>query len=330
VQIAAKARALAWVGGELYDVAAGWLRFPLDGSRPVPRYSGYGAAFDAVTVSPGGDVAALVSSTGTKALIMNDFRLVREVNRSYYHAGAYRYPLALFTLPGGRTAVVHCPAAYNRLEVEDAITGELLTASPQRQPCDVFHSRLAVSASGRYLLSAGWIWHPWGCLMVYNLEQALKSPENLDTYGDVFDMRELAGAEASGACFVGDDVLLSTSAEPNDLEGPGDLGPNMLARWSTSERRYLWQRQLDQTAGDLLAFAGGVLGLYEHPRLYDASTGDMVMDWPDLPTGACDSSIVWDKSFSGPARIAIDAPTTRFAVTDGQQITIVTLSGPLH
>jgi hypothetical protein len=41
VEIAAKAGALAWVGGELYDVAAGWLRFPLDGSRPVRRADGH-------------------------------------------------------------------------------------------------------------------------------------------------------------------------------------------------------------------------------------------------------------------------------------------------
>jgi hypothetical protein len=194
----------------------------------------------------------------------------------------------------------------------------------------VFHSRLAVSGSGRYLLSAGWIWHPWGCLMVYDLPGALADPARLDSYGDVFDLRGLIQAEVSGACFAGDDVVVSTSAEPNEPDGPDDLAPNMLARWSTTDRRFAWKRQLPQTAGDLLPMAGGVLGLYQHPRLYDASTGELAYEWPDLTTGTADSSIVWDKTFSGSARIAIDEPSNRFAVTDGQRITVITWSDPLR
>jgi hypothetical protein len=56
---------------------------------------------------------------------------------------------------------------------------------------------------------------------------------------------------------------------------------------------------------------------------------ELAYEWPDLNTGQADSSIVWDKAFSGPARIAVDEPRSRFAVTDGQHITIVTWSnGP--
>lgn len=330
VEIAAGARSLAWVAGDLYNIAAGWRRFPLDGSKPESRYSGYGSGFDAATVSPRADVVALVCSTGTKGLLLRtDGGVLRELNRSYYHAEAYRYPLALFTLPDGRTGVVHCPARYNRLEIEDAITGQSLTVSDEREPADLFHSRLAVSGSGRYLLSAGWFWHPWDCLMVYDLARALVSPDVLDSRGDV-DHRGLARAQVSSACFIGDDITVSTSAESADPQEPGDLAPGTLARWSTAERRFVWKRQLDQTAGDVLPMAGGVLAVYHHPRLYDAGTGELVFEWPDLTTGEADSSIVWDKAFSGPARIAIDEPNHRFAVTDGQRITVVTWSGSLN
>lgn len=48
-----------------YDVAAGWLSIPLDGSPGSSRFSRYGGGeFDAVTVSPNGDVVALTTSTG--------------------------------------------------------------------------------------------------------------------------------------------------------------------------------------------------------------------------------------------------------------------------
>src|SRR5579885_2435568 len=95
---AAKAKALVWLGDTLYDVAAGWRSFPLDGSQGSSRFGGYGDQFDAATTSPGWDTVALIASTGTKALLLAaDGRPIREVNRSYYHAEAYRYPLVLCT-----------------------------------------------------------------------------------------------------------------------------------------------------------------------------------------------------------------------------------------
>ena len=85
------------------------------------------------------------------------------------------------------------------------------------------------------MLSAGWLWHPWDCLMVYDLAKALASPQVLDTFGDVFDMRGLIQAEISGACFIGDDVAVSTSAEMTThlLARPqsvGDYGPGSMGQ----------------------------------------------------------------------------------------------------
>lgn len=175
------ARCLVWHDGAVVDVAAGWRRYELDGSAPVSRYSGYGPGFDAAVMAPAGDVAALVMSTGTKALLLEPGgRVIRELNRSYYCAAAYRYPLALFTLPDGRTGLVHCPENYNRLEIEVARTGERLTAGRDRDPGDFFHSRLAVSPDGRFLLSAGWVWHPLSTTEIYDLSRALDQPHVLD------------------------------------------------------------------------------------------------------------------------------------------------------
>ncbi len=99
-----------------------------------------------------------------------------------------------------------------------------------------------------------------------------------------------------------------------------------LAGASTAERQYLWQHRLDQTGGDLVPIAGGVLALFHHPRLYDVGTGNLESEWPDLATGEAGSSIVWDKAFTGTARIAVDEPRHCFEVTDGQKITIITLT----
>jgi hypothetical protein len=66
--------------------------------------------------------------------------------------------------------------------------------------------------------------------------------------------------------------------------------------------------------------------LYQCPRLYDAVTGNLQAEWSELDTGQADSSIVWDKAFSGPARVAVDEPGRRLAVTSGDKITVIQLS----
>jgi hypothetical protein len=274
----------------------------------------------------------LVQTVGTKALLLDGGRhygrVLREVDRSYYHADAYRYPLAMFTLPDGRTGMVHCPEHYNRLEIDVAATGERLTESAgRRQPSDFFHSRLAVSADGARLLSAGWVWHPWGCLDVFDLAEGLGNPRVLDGPGTVWGLHGLIQAEVSGACFVEDGIVVSTTSEENDPEDDNDLGPNMLARWSERDRQFLWRRELDQSAGDLAPIGNYVLALNGHPRLFDPADGELLHEWPDIDTGTADSSIVWDRGFSGPARVAVDSTRSMFAVTDGEQVHIVSLGG---
>src|SRR5215469_10202651 len=110
------ARSLVWHDGMLVNVAAGWMTYPFDGSKPARQFGGYGPWFDAAVMAPGADVVALVASTGTKALVLEPGgRVIRELNRSFYHADVYRYPLTLFTLPDGRTGLVYCPEEYNQL-----------------------------------------------------------------------------------------------------------------------------------------------------------------------------------------------------------------------
>lgn len=309
------AKALVWIDGTLHHL-----------SPDSTLFGEYSEVFDAVTISPRGDLVALMVDTGTTGLLLSaDGRPIRELTRSGYKAEAYRYPLVLCTLPDGRTGLIHCPDEYNRLEVEVAATGERLTDGPAREPSDFFHSRLAVSPSGRYLLSAGWVWHPWCSAAVYDLEKALTEPTTLDSVGDVFTQIGLVQAEVAGACFVGEDIVVSTSTEENDPEGPDDLAPTMLARWSTTTRTFVWRHRLDLPAGDVVPLAGDFLALYDHPRLYDGATGDLLQEWPDLPTGHAEGPIVWSKSFSGAARVAVDEIRRRFAVTDGERTTIVHL-----
>jgi hypothetical protein len=312
---------MAWVAGSLIDVGGGWGElYPEPGRR---RWS-YGPSFDAAVASPSGDATALVATVATKGLILDgQGQVVRQINRSFYHADAYRYPAALFTLPDGRTGLAHCPEQYNRLEIEVALTGERLTVSDAREPSDVFHSRLAVSPDGSLLLSAGWLWQPWGSLHVYGLTGALADPTALDGVGDCFNLRGLIQAEVAGACFVNGAIMISTTDAENDPDDEDDLGPNMLTCWSPAQGGFLWKQALDESPGDLVTLAGGGLALNGHPRLYSSATGQMTAEWPDLDLGHSDSAITWADTFRGPGRIAVDPNADRFAYTDGDRVVVI-------
>jgi len=71
--------------------------------------------------------------------------LVREINRSYYHAEAYEYLVAFAKLKDGRDILIHCPVDYCRIDFEEVETGQLLTNHSGRKPSDFFHSRFEIS-----------------------------------------------------------------------------------------------------------------------------------------------------------------------------------------
>ncbi len=127
--------------------------------------------------------------------------------------------IALGTLSDGRQVLIYCPAKYNPLEIEDVETGERLgyrllapdenlgpaqnsskdtsfdliaegdkepeptaanDAGLQRQPSDVFHSRLAVSPSGTLLVSNGWYWQPHETVEVFSIDECVRDARRLD------------------------------------------------------------------------------------------------------------------------------------------------------
>jgi hypothetical protein len=165
-------RSLCWRGDQLVDWVGGGRAFAPDGTETPARVI-YSYRFDAATASPDGRFAVIYERLGTKGLLLHDGQIVRELDRSFYHAAAYEYPVALFNGPDGRALLTHCPGNYCRIELEDAETGRPLTASADRKPSDFFHSRLAASPNGKRLLSAGWVWHPLSLVACFDVAQAL-------------------------------------------------------------------------------------------------------------------------------------------------------------
>jgi hypothetical protein len=209
----------------LVDWISGGRAFALDGTerRGVGHYGYY--RFDAATASPDGRFAVIYERLGTKGLLLHNGKVLRELNRSFYHADAYEYPVALFDGPDGRLLLAHCPEDYCRIELEEAETGRALTACTERMPGDFFHSRLAASPCGKRLLSAGWVWHPWGAVVCFDIALALTDPHHLDRIDHLPYSGGVCLAEERSACWLNDDrIAVAASDEPDETEESRDAG----------------------------------------------------------------------------------------------------------
>jgi len=318
-------RSLVWRGDELVDIVGGGIRYALDGSS-TGGFVNYAFTFDRATTSPSGDFSVIYTDLGTKALVLRrDGSIVREVDRSFYFADRYEYPMALATVDG-RDLLVHCPRSYCRIEIEEVESGKVLTERDSKPSKDFFHSRLAVSPDGRYLLSAGWFWRPYSGLLGYDINEALRRPEHLDEPGLVgWDDFE---SEVGSTAFLGSDCVVVAAAveDPRDEDEPetGPL-PRELGLWSIAENRWLSRVNVDGPIGTIMAIdRTSCLSLYEHPKLIDLATGEVTASWPEIESGTQVDSFVTDRMDVPPT--ALDPAHRRFAIASAETITVVDLT----
>ena len=319
---AERVRSLVWAGDTLIDWVSGGRRFQLDGSTVAsPVYYAY--RFDTACGSPSGDFAVIYEMLGTKGLVLKQGRILREIDRSFYHATAYEYPVCVARRESGQEVLIHCPEHYNQLEIDDLETGQRLTRCESRAPADLFHSRLQADPKGVHFLSAGWFWHPHGELAVYRLEEAIRDPRSLDHRG-IFAAQP---TEISSAALLGDRyVVISTSeetfADDEELDDGGVIRPDSVALWDLAEAKCVSQSSLVEPAGTLMAIDSQyVVGFYEHPKVINLRTGEVVFRLDDVDSGKQTSSII--HHVERPAPLALDPQRRRFAVATSAEILVV-------
>ena len=131
LEFSSSPQSLNWLEGDLIDWVSGGAKYSINGDY---QSSGvvFSYRFDAAVQSDNGVYAIIYEKLGTKGLLLKNGSILRELNRSFYHAGTYEYPIAFVKLPTGEYAIVHCPEEYCQVEIDLAENGERLTSTLSR------------------------------------------------------------------------------------------------------------------------------------------------------------------------------------------------------
>lgn len=129
--------------------------------------------------SPDGAFVCVAQTLGNHGVVIEraSARRTMRLQRDDYHNDVSPFPVA-FVVREGRTLLVHS-AEWNRLDISDPATGELLT--PRESPVyqkerpphyrDYFHGRLLVAPNQDLIADDGWIWHPVGDVTVFSVQR---------------------------------------------------------------------------------------------------------------------------------------------------------------
>jgi len=311
---------IAWAGDDLIDWVGG-RRIRPDGTV-VAFGVGSGYRFDG---SVGlGEVGAVFETLGTKGRLMRwngciaqpnfvpiGFDELREIDRSYYQATVYDYPVCLLTLPDGRGAIAHCPRRYDTLEIE-LLDGTPLTSRSAKAE-DIFHARLTASPDGRWLLDNGWVWHPLSIVVVYDVVRALREPEHLSSSGIALELGDAFDGDVAAATFSGDRLVVCGGDDRQILSIIDLPSGRNLATLPLSERlgtRLMpWDRD-------------HVIALDDQPRLVALADAKIVHRWNDLGPASRPCPAVGLDS-PKPPHVAVDPGRSRFALADAHRVVVI-------
>lgn len=240
-------RTVAWpaLGAPPMDVQPGpegWLALAADGALWAVGSDGEGRVLARVDLGPIDPAAAAmlrVSRDARFAAVANRhgrygrvFDLERglvtlEMDRGDYFFDVSTFSMAFFELEG-RTRLVHA-TNWNRLDVSDPATGELLTprgptaySDREERPehyLDYFHAGLSVSPDGRWVVDDGWHWHPLGTVRAWSLADWLGG--NVWESEDGPSVRELCARDSlwdCALCWLGDRTVAVWGFGDDEME----------------------------------------------------------------------------------------------------------------
>lgn len=311
-----------WLDDGIIDWVSAGQFYSLNGQQQQLAKYHYAFGFDASITSPDGQYAFIYKRLGTKGLLLRHGEILREINRTYYHAETYEFPAAFITFDN-KTYLVHCPIEYCRLDFEEVETGKIVTDVKDRKPSDIFHSRLSVSPNNKYLMVCGWAWHPIDTIEVFDVAACFNNPALLDKASIFPDF----GTEINSASFIDSSSILiaSSDEEPFDDEVPPRLPQKHIAVWNFITNELSKPVKVNGEFGNLFAInSKQTWDLYKFPKIIDIHSGEIIDKLQGINSGLQTSSILSDDIEQSP-QIRYDRNSSKVAIRiDNTTIEVLT------
>lgn len=320
IELEMKCSSLDWIGDRLIDWTSDRVYFdPNNEGKYLNKYN-FGDRFDGIKSINKGEYVVIYEKLGTKGLILKNGKLLREINRSYYSSSAYEYPVEIFKGPMNTILLAHCPDNCNRIEIEEIETGECLTKSSKRKPLDIFHSRFEVSPNGKFLISAGWVWHPFDVLTVFDIQKAISEPATLDSHL----LGPNVSSEVSCARFMKDSRILisTTKEEPTFDEDENTLLPNYVGIYNIELDciETMWEQSAP--IGNIFPINKDVAwDLFGYPKIVDLQSGQVIESIDKINSGKQNSSIIHHHDVL--PKTAVSQDGTKLAVSNDNKVEIL-------
>lgn len=320
IKLNAACSSLDWIGNRLVDWTSDSVYFDPDNEGKYLNKYSFGNRFDGIKSINNGEYVVIYEKLGTKGLILKNGELIREINRSYYCSDVYEYPVELFRGANGVFLIAHCPHSYDRIEIEEIETGVCLTKSDKRKTQDIFHSRLEISPGGRFLISAGWVWHPFDVLTVFDVPKALLDPKHLDFH----ELGPEISAEVSCARFIDDSRILisTTDEEPVFDEDENILLPNHIGIYNMDTEQFEGKWQQPVPMGNLIPINKDFAwDLFSNPKIIDLRSGQVIENIEHVNSGKQNSSIIHHQD--NLPKTAVSQDCMKLAVSDKDRLVIL-------
>jgi hypothetical protein len=316
---------LNWKEDRLVDWVGGGSEYHLDGSF-VPAKASYPNNFNAAIQSPDGNYVALYERLGTKGLLLKNGQVLKELKRASYSADSYEYPIAFLQLPDNTWSIVHCPHEYNILEI-DAVEGNAKIVSKEnRTPVDCFYSRLRVNPSNTLMLHAGWVWHPYNVVELFDVGSVLANPHLLDNNENRYDIP--IKAEVASAEFLDDDLIVVSTTEDHinevDLTDKHHLYAHQIGLYSVNQEQFVKKINIGKKVGTIVPLTQDlVMELYQYPKVFDLNTGQIIQEFKEIDSGTQYGPFILRRE-KVPS-MAIDVKNKRVAIANGTKIDVLSL-----
>lgn len=229
-----------------------------------------------IEVAPDGRHAAVVERHGAHGVVIDvaTGTITMHLDRGDYCVEHYEFSCA-FVDDGGRSLLVHA-THWNRLDISDPSTGELLTPRDTAgHDLDYFHAGLSVSPDGRWLVDDGWVWHPVGVLQRVDLQRWRgENPWETEDGPSRATLRACNYRWDVGRCFVDARTLVVWGFGPDDQAMVDaavvfDVAEGTQLRWFAGPPRGRFVFD-----GHLVVIAA------EETSVWDVSTGERLLVAP--------------------------------------------------